>query len=58
MSKSYILDKDIFSYPKIEYYVTDENGYLFDDIKQIKPQDFLINMFNNEIISSKKKWLV
>lgn len=51
-------DKNIFNFDTIEYYITDENNILIGNSKKIKPKDYLINMFNNEIISSKKKWLV
>lgn len=56
--KKIIYDKDIFNYETIEYFITDENGHLLSEIKKIKPQDYLITLLNNEILSSKKKWLV
>ena len=53
-----INDKDIFIYDYIEYSIEDEQGNLISKSVKIKPQDYLINLLNNEIISSKKKWLV
>jgi len=51
-------DNNIFTYNEIEYYITNENGDIISEIITIKPKDYLINLFNNEMLSSKKKWLV
>ncbi len=56
--KVLIKDNDIFRLDNIEYYIADSNNEIISDIKKIRPKDFLINMLNNEILSSKKKWLV
>lgn len=53
-----LLDHDVFRFETIKYYIKDENGNNIGEMKQIKPQEFLINELNNEISSSKKKWLV
>ena len=50
-------DNNVFTYNNIDYYITDEYENVIAETR-IKPQDFLINFFNNEITSSKKKWLV
>ncbi len=54
----YINDDDIFAHDYIEYSIEDEQGNLMSKSVKIKPQDYLINLLNNEIILSKKKWLV
>lgn len=53
-----IKDADIFKHFEIEYYICNANNEIISEIKKIRPQDYLINMLNNEIISSKKQWLV
>lgn len=53
-----IKDNNIFSHNAIEYYITDENGVVLSEIRKVKPKEFLINLLNNEILSSKRKWLV
>ncbi len=53
-----VLDKEVFQFDEIEYYITNSQGNIIGKIKKIKPQDFLVNLLNNEIITSKKKWLV
>ncbi len=53
-----ILDKDVFAYDEIEYYITNNNGEILGKNKKVRPKDYLINILNNELLSSKKKWLV
>lgn len=53
-----ILDSNIFSYYKIEYYLTNLNDETISEKITIRPKDYLINLLNNEMLSSKKKWLV
>ena len=53
-----IQDKNIFNSDNVDYYITDKNDKLISEIKKIKPQEYLMNLLNIEIISSKKKWLV
>lgn len=51
-------DNDVFQFDNIEYYITDDNDVLISEIIKIRPKDYLINYYNNEILSKKKKWLV
>ena len=53
-----VCDGNVFNHEEIEYYITDENGKIISQIVKLRPKDYLINQLNNEIISSKKKWLV
>ncbi len=53
-----IQDKDIFKYDEIKYYITDENAIQITEIKTIKPKDYLMSFFNNEVLLSKKRWAV
>lgn len=53
-----IEDNDVFIYDTIEYFITDSSDALISDIKKIRPKDYLITLLNNEVLSSKKKWLV
>jgi len=53
-----IKDNDIFKYNKIEYYVKNENDKIIANSAKIRPQDYLVNMLNNTIISGKYKWYV
>lgn len=53
-----LLDSNIFSHHKIEYYLTDLNGEMISEIITIRPKEYLITLLNNEILSNKKKWLV
>ncbi|MBR1988015.1 MAG: hypothetical protein IKA36_03135, partial [Clostridia bacterium] len=55
-SKDKYIDKDVFNYDEICYYYTC-NGKKSEIIK-IRPKDYLINMFNNEILNGKTKWYV
>jgi len=51
-------DDDIFRFSEISYYITNSKNERIGHIKTIRPQDYLINLLNNKIISNKKKWLV
>lgn len=53
-----ISDTDVFKYEQIEYFICDDNNKILTEIKTIRPKDFLINLLNNEVLSSKKQWLV
>ena len=53
-----INDSDVFNFDTIEYYITNQNDEIISDIKKIKPKDYLISLFNNEMLTSKKKWMV
>ncbi len=52
-----ILDNDIFQYHEIKYYLMDDSNNKSKEIK-IRPKDYLINLLNSEIQSSKKRWSV
>ena len=51
-------DNDVFNFEEIEYFVTNENDVLISEIKTIRPKDYLITLLDNEILQSKKNWLV
>ena len=53
-----IYDNEIFHHKEVEYFVTNLDEEHLSEIKKIRPQDYLFNILNNEIISNKKKWLV
>ena len=53
-----INDNNIFSHKTIGYYITKEDNELLGEKVFIKPKDYLINLLNNEILTTKKKWLV
>lgn len=53
-----ITDKNVFAYDEIEYYICNLEGEIISDRIKIRPKDYLINLLNNEIFSSKRKWLV
>lgn len=52
------IDKDVFNYEEIEYFVKDEKDNLISEIYKIRPKDYLVNMLNNEILSGKNKWYI
>ena len=55
---SLVKDTDVFQFDEIEYYIANENEERISIIKKVRPKDYLINLLNNEVLSSKKKWLV
>lgn len=50
------IDKNIFEYDEISYFYSC-NGEKSESVT-IRPKDYLVNMFNNEILNGKKKWYV
>ena len=54
----FVDDKDIFRYKDVEYSIENNDGILLGEIIKIKPQDYLFNVLNLELVNNKKKWLV
>lgn len=52
-----IFDNDVFKYDTVIYFILDDKNLRLAQIK-LKPQDYLMNSLNNEVVSNKKKWLV
>lgn len=53
-----IHDNNVFAFDEIEYYITNNQNEIISSKIKLRPKDFLMNLLNNEIVSSKKKWLV
>lgn len=53
-----MLDNNVFQHDKISYYIINEQDEIISEIVEIRPPDYLINLLNQEILGSKKKWSV
>ncbi len=53
-----IKDNDIFQHDELSYYITDQDDRVISEIKKVRPKDYLVSLFTNNILNNKKRWYI
>ncbi|MFQ6752679.1 MAG: transglycosylase domain-containing protein [Clostridia bacterium] len=53
-----IKDHDVFQYDELSYYIADQDNQIISEIKKIRPKDYLVSLFTNNILNNKKRWYI